>query len=532
MNFKRSKIWACSRLLATSFLGLFCAGVFLNLDKTVMVAHAEGRVFDGHCINRTNYDPQTGILTIPPGYTEIKNLGNRKGIKTVNIPASITKIGRAAFMNCSSLTHVNIEPNSELKTIDFNAFWGCTDLKTINLPDGLKEIGREAFNRCTSLTNIRIPSTVITIGDFAFGGTSLREISLPNQLGEIAFGTFSKCSSLEHINIPDCVKRIGNSAFSGCTSLKTIALPKELREIGDFAFSRCSLITDIDMPDTVLEIAHCVFADCASLRKVHLSENLQKIPYGTFRGCSSLEDISVPNKVREIEGDAFNGCISLTNIHFPESLEIIDHYALRGCDSLKSKIPAHTKIMDTISGGPFDLVIGRDTKIEKFTCGSQHKCDYSTNLSSGISTNVSGRDLVETTAASQLFRIHGNMPLPSLINLENPAIPDSETPFFEKTSKFNNPADPAVEETTREEQHSGHSRLTSAVVGVLVAVAALGLDSSGPGISDRIALSADYTHGSLPVRPEMSGPFSETRDPWAFLDGHYILKLGNTYHLM
>lgn len=91
MNFKRPKIWACSRLLATSFLGLFCVGGFLNLNMTMMVAHAEGHVFDGNCINNTNYDPQTEILTIPPGYTEIKNLGNRKGIKTVNIPLLVLR---------------------------------------------------------------------------------------------------------------------------------------------------------------------------------------------------------------------------------------------------------------------------------------------------------------------------------------------------------------------------------------------------------------------------------------------------------
>ncbi len=653
MNFKRSKIWACSRLLASSFLGLFCAGGFLNLNMTMMVAHAEGRVFDGNCINRTTYDPQTGILTIPPGYTEIKDL-RVAGVKIVNIPASITCIGEFAFSGCESLTHVNIEPNSKLKTIGFDAFRECTALEKINLPEGLKEIDEDAFANCTSLTSISIPSNVNTIGQFAFGNcTSLREIFLPNQIGEIAnwtfygcssleninipdcvkrigmsafsgctslktialpkelreidgeafyictsltsidipsnvntigsfafgrctslkeislskqikeidSGTFEECSSLENINIPDCVRRIGMSAFSDCTSLKTIALPKELREIGEFAFSRCSLITDIDMPDTVLEIAACVFSGCTSLKKVHLSENLQKIPYGTFRECSSLENISVPNKVREIEQGTFCRCNSLKELHFPHSLETLDYYAFGGCDSLKLiKIPAHTKIMDTISGGPFDLVIGRDTKIEKFTCDSQHKCDSCPNLSE-ISADVGKGDETETISSDRDSKTQSNLHFRQFFaNLIYPEISNNNH-FTRENSNLESFAIP--EPRSEEITGAAHSLPVSTpglrgsnlgfCIGVLLAASNMNSDIfNSPtdiviGNEPRRGTDLDplrrlinegghnisCNHGLFPVvRPEMPAFFRAARDPWEFLDGHYILKLGNTYHLM
>ena len=89
----------------------------------------------------------------------------------IEIPNTVTYIGRRAFFNCYGLTHIDI-PNS-VTDIRFRAFAGCTGLTDITLPASLTSIGDEAFRDCTSLTNLTIPETVTSIGKDAFLGSGV-----------------------------------------------------------------------------------------------------------------------------------------------------------------------------------------------------------------------------------------------------------------------------------------------------------------------------------------------------------------------
>lgn len=66
------------------------------------------------------------------------------------------------------LTSVSLP--STLKTIGSYAFYCCEDLTSVILPDGLESIGEMAFNNCTALANIFIPSSVTHIGSNCFYG--------------------------------------------------------------------------------------------------------------------------------------------------------------------------------------------------------------------------------------------------------------------------------------------------------------------------------------------------------------------------
>ena len=89
-------------------------------------------------------------LVIPAGTTVIENNAyqNRILYSGVEIPDSVTEIGRFAFYGCTGLTEVTI-PESVTKIGD-NAFMNCTGLTKITIPDSVTEIGRHIF-RCTSL---------------------------------------------------------------------------------------------------------------------------------------------------------------------------------------------------------------------------------------------------------------------------------------------------------------------------------------------------------------------------------------------
>ena len=113
-------------------------------------------------------------------------------IKSVVIEDGVTRIGSGAFIQCSSLTDVNI-PNS-VKSIGSYAFCECSSLKKINIPNSVTSIGEDAFYFCTSLVELNIQDGIVTI----------------------AGGAFVNCSSLTHIDIPNSVTNIGENAFNGC----------------------------------------------------------------------------------------------------------------------------------------------------------------------------------------------------------------------------------------------------------------------------------------------------------------------------
>jgi hypothetical protein len=71
-----------------------------------------------------------------------------------------------AFVNCSSLTHIDI-PNS-VTNIGENAFNGCTSLTELIIPDSVTSIGECAFANCDNLEYVKIGKGITTINDGVF----------------------------------------------------------------------------------------------------------------------------------------------------------------------------------------------------------------------------------------------------------------------------------------------------------------------------------------------------------------------------
>lgn len=118
-----------------------------------------------------------------------------KGLKSVTFPKSVTKIGFAAFQDCSNL---EIKFEGAITSLDENAFYGCNTLSSITLGDELEHIPFRAFSAC-QLESIIIPDSVKVIDENAF------ELSLYIQTAVIPVGV-----------------RIEDSAFRDCLLLKTV----------------------------------------------------------------------------------------------------------------------------------------------------------------------------------------------------------------------------------------------------------------------------------------------------------------------
>lgn len=125
------------------------------------------------------------------------------GLTDITIPASIGRLGTAAFEN-TGLTHVTI-PDT-VHQVDPAVFQNCTKLVSVKLPAGLAEIDQYMFANCISLQYVDMPDSITKINIYAFHNcTSLTSLALPKGLTSLSVGCFEKCYNLQHVVVPPSV---------------------------------------------------------------------------------------------------------------------------------------------------------------------------------------------------------------------------------------------------------------------------------------------------------------------------------------
>lgn len=157
-------------------------------------------------------------FTLPVTVKEIgENAFQDAKIKTIKIPAGLTKMGNAVFAGCYNLTEVSVEENNptyyckgnciiekatkkivqgfinsvipsdgSVTAIGDYAFYHMFRLNksyNIVIPDTITHIGAWSFYNCTYLSNIKIPQNVVYIGEYAFGNVKLSKATFDNPNG-------------------------------------------------------------------------------------------------------------------------------------------------------------------------------------------------------------------------------------------------------------------------------------------------------------------------------------------------------------
>ena len=320
------------------------AKVNLDLSKTTGLESIPSWAFDG-CANLIN-------IELPPSVTSIGKAAFAEctSLTTIEIPESVTSIGNHAFEKCTSLTTIKI-PESVTSIGDY-AFQYCTNLTNIEIPESVTSIGKHAFYECTSLTTIKIPESVTSIDNATFlGCTNLTNIEIPESVTSIGDGAFEDCTNLTNIEIPKSVTSIGGSAFQYCTNLTNIAIPASVTSIGEAAFVKCTSLTTIEIPESVTSIDNATFYGCTNLTNIEIPESVTSIGNHAFYCCKNLANIEIPKSVTSIGDSAFAECTSLTTIEIPESVTSIGGSAFAECTSLTTiEIP---ESVTSIGGSAF-----------------------------------------------------------------------------------------------------------------------------------------------------------------------------------
>lgn len=175
-------------------------------------------------------------------------LASCEKLKRIVLPLQTTKIEADAFRNCSSLH--TIEVPTLVESIETSA--GCTALAEINVQAGNSHysskdgvllsgdgksilwfpMGKEG--------EYTLPSTVTTVGDYAFRNCRIETFHFADGLTSIGKYAFYN-SSVKEVSLPSTVKQIPTGLFQKCAYLTTVHLGKNTEMLGDYVFDGCPI---------------------------------------------------------------------------------------------------------------------------------------------------------------------------------------------------------------------------------------------------------------------------------------------------
>ena len=273
-------------------------------------------------------------------------------------------------------------PVTSIESYAFS-FISWSRLTSIVIPSSVTSIGEYAFQRCSSLTSIEIPSGVTSIGYRAFYNCSRLTIhceAISKPSGWNSDWNYSRCPVVWDCNNNDVA--IGDTVIDGiryalkdgeatvvgnaATLVGEIAIPASITYndtvypvtlIGSSAFRGCSNLMSVTFGENsqLTSIGSSAFYYCSSLTSMEIPSSVTSVGDWAFYNCSSLTSVTFGenSQLTSIGSSAFNGCSSLTSIEIPDSVTSIGNSAFSGCSSLTSVTFGENSQLTSIGGGAF-----------------------------------------------------------------------------------------------------------------------------------------------------------------------------------
>lgn len=360
-------------------------------DQTDDVAVLSGRVA---------VSVKIGLKTavVPDGVAVLCNtlFSDQTALTEVQLPASLTHIGKGAFIGCNALEKIFL-PN-QVQSVGASAFRHCTSLKSIQLPDELLFVGSRAFQSCSALETVQFNEKLQVISQSAFQDcTALQLAVLPESLQllessafqgctslsmavlagstlpEIPENAFSGCSMLEYVTMSNSVKKIGASAFSNCINLRSMTFPTALTEIGEYAFSMCTNLKNLTIPETVETVGKDAFFNsgwslqqssswkicdgvlleyCGEASEIVIPPTVRLIATGFLCSDAAPVSVTLPYGMIRVADGAFQGCETIERVIFSDSVTEIGNAAFQDCTSLKNLVDMNA--IQTIGDNAFE----------------------------------------------------------------------------------------------------------------------------------------------------------------------------------
>lgn len=258
-------------------------------------------------------------------------------------------IGAETFMNCKSLQSVVIPSN--YSAIKENAFLGCTALESVTFKRSdyafaNQTIESGAFRDCSMLTSIVLPSTLNSVGAYAFYGCAIETLKIPEGVTDIGYGAFAESPNLTDVTLPTTLTSLGaastafKGAFENCLKLQKVTFRQGTSDavIGAETFMNCRSLNSVTIPGNYTAIREKAFLGCTALKSFTLKKSdfgyaNQTIEHEAFRDCSALKNISLPETLKSIGPYAFFGCAA-AELTIPDGVVSIAYGAFAECPNL------------------------------------------------------------------------------------------------------------------------------------------------------------------------------------------------------
>ena len=153
-------------------------------------------------------------------------------VKNVTIGCSMCE---SMFYGCNYLETVTFTADNDINEIPKAAFELTVGLKKIEIPSSVKKIGDSAFE-LSAVSEIKFNEGLETIGNLAFNTWgSFEKITLPStvkSIGEECFNSYKPYL----IELNDGLERVGKQAFICKFANQSVKIPASVTEIGEKAF--------------------------------------------------------------------------------------------------------------------------------------------------------------------------------------------------------------------------------------------------------------------------------------------------------
>jgi hypothetical protein len=347
---------------------------------------------------------------------------------SITIPTTVTSIGVSTFSGCSKLGSISI-PYS-VTTISANAFTNCTSLTTANIPSLLSSIDSQAFLGCTAFTSFVvdannstysaingvlcnksattllyypsgkpetsyiIPSTITTIGDYAFysntNTTALVDLTFSNvtTVNNNVFN-FTKLKAYFFVRIPTFTA----TSFVGVTKgTNTFTIDGVLNPSNINLTTYFNSVTNIVAPSNPTLILYAPTANNAptglyaswTFATVTLSSYVITVSNGSAEYNITLTDFNATNKIVT----TFNDIDLIDNTSYKIKVVATLNNGLALSSAFTSLTLFSKKVLYNTLSSTTALVSGYNSSPTTITIASNIRIDQANCIVTGIAESA------------------------------------------------------------------------------------------------------------------------------------------------